>query len=551
IIKDDWKLFQPVNGNPELYNLRSDISETNNLASKQPTIVYHLVSELAQFKQLVARDLPVKEIRKSRVKKEKTQEGEVLAIADCKGDSVYGVLGDQRVESNGRGLRLLSGEDLNQDKIHSGEVTIIQKVNPDHRWYRLYISGLAQDGFSVEKDALYLKVEFFQKNGTDSLDLIKTRIYSQVERERKDFKDDGTNKNLGLATWRTYAMDFRTPFAEIDTLKLSVGFNGGIGKKQHSEFWVRSIQIKPIDTPKSYAPPIVKSREFPQPALDSLIHLGGRWYFDPKGKTRSLPKQFDHTNSDQLLYLSDRLEAPFAENMTSWLRGGYLNFAGDTVKNDQYVPDNLVITVTKDHIVMHSKNLPNHPTASFPDRWRLLDGNPAYIKEQKLSWHIPINPQVNRKHIAMNAKNENGGLPMGAIGVATNGIIFFNPFDHIFETDAVWRLDRCCGHPSPQNQYHYHKYPVCIKTPWSDQGLSHSNVIGFAFDGFPVYGPYESKGVLAKNDSKNPLNKFNLHEDAARGPHYHVTPGKFPHIIGGYWGKLEELNRPKRRRRPQ
>jgi hypothetical protein len=32
------------------------------------------------------------------------------------------------------------------------------------------------------------------------------------------------------------------------------------------------------------------------------------------------------------------------------------------------------------------------------------------------------------------------------------------------------------------------------------------------------------------------LNEFNMHYDEARGWHYHVTPGKFPYIIGGYWG---------------
>ena len=39
--------------------------------------------------------------------------------------------------------------------------------------------------------------------------------------------------------------------------------------------------------------------------------------------------------------------------------------------------------------------------------------------------------------------------------------------------------------------YHYHKYPVCVKSPFVDEGEEHSPLIGFAFDGFPVYGPYE------------------------------------------------------------
>lgn len=343
-------------------------------------------------------------------------------------------------------------------------------------------------------------------------------------------------------------MDIRTPFPEVDTLSISVGFDNGVGTGRKSEFWVRSMHVTPIHAPAKYQPPANGNRSLPQPELSSLVHLGGRWYFDPQGKSRQLPEQFDHTNADQLLYKSDKLEAPFAGNMTAWLRKGYKNLDGQLVEKDQYLPDNLVITVTEDHIVMHSKNVPNHPTASFPDRWRMLDGNPSYIQEQRMTWYIPIHPEVDPQHISMNAQNENGALPMGPIGVATNGVIFFNPFDHIFEADAVWRLDRCCGHPSPQSSYHYHKYPVCVKTPWNDEGTGHSSIIGFAFDGFPVYGPYESQGLLAKNDTENPINDFNLHEDPLRGPHYHVTPGKFPHIIGGYWGQLEMKNRGNRRR---
>ena len=302
------------------------------------------------------------------------------------------------------------------------------------------------------------------------------------------------------------------------------------------------MNLSPISAPADYRPPASAVRHFPQPTENSLVALGGHWYFDPQGGSKRVPKQFDYTNSDQLLYKSDRFEAPFAGNMSSWLRSGYKDFDGNLVEKDEPRPYAVVITVTKDHIVMRSRNLPNHPTATFPDKWRMLDGNPSYIQEKANTWHLPKYPKLAKNPIAMNAKNENGGLPMGPIGVATNGVIFFNPFDHIFETDAVWRLDRCCGHPSPQSAYHYHKYPVCVKTPWSDEGKMHSSLIGFAFDGFPVYGPYEADGLLAKDDTYNPLNDFNLHNDEQRGPHYHVTPGKFPHIIGGYWGEVDPMN---------
>jgi hypothetical protein len=129
-----------------------------------------------------------------------------------------------------------------------------------------------------------------------------------------------------------------------------------------------------------------------------------------------------------------------------------------------------------------------------------------------------------------------------------NGVVFFNPFDANSQ-DASNMMDRCCGHPAPDNTYHYHKYPICVNSPWADEGKEHSPLIGWAFDGFPIYGPFESAGVMAKDvKGSGALNDFNLHWDAERGWHYHATPGKFPYIIGGYWGT--EDARDKRAGRP-
>ena len=367
----------------------------------------------------------------------------------------------------------------------------------------------------------------------------------------KLFADKGTNKNLGRATWRNYSIDVRTPFPDVDTLAVSVGFGHGAGKGEQSEFWVSEVEVLPIPDPAAYTAPAKSSSDRDPPALKSLVKLGGRWYYDPRGGDREPPAQFDHANADRLYYLAGRLETPFVGNMSAWLRRGYLDVDGDRVVDDKLVPDAVVVSFTDKHLVMKSKNLPNHPTAVFPDRSRFLDGNPNVIREQRNTWYISLDPQPNPDRPAAMTQENKRGLPMGPIGVAVNGVVFFNPFDQTNEVDAVWRLDRCCGHPSPRSEYHYHKYPVCVNTPWADDGDEHSPLIGFAFDGFPVYGPYESKGELAKDARDNPLNEYNLHTDDARGPHYHVTPGQFPHIIGGYWGERDSHNRPARGRPPR
>lgn len=469
------------------------------------------------------------------------------------GDAREGALGDLGKEYSGRGVRFLSGEDADKDGRRAGRVSwLVGGVNADHgRWFRLHIRALAQEDFRVGQDELFLQVDFFKDGGKNNLDHVKKLIYPQVEAERRKLADAGTNRNLGPSTWRDYALEFRTPFKEVDQMRLTAGFENGAGSGPRSEFWIGDVEVTPIADPADYKSPAPATTAQQPPALKALIKLGGRWYYQPRQGETAAPQEFDHLNVDRLYYFAGRLETPFAGNTTAWLRKGYLDRSGKLVDKDQFVADNVILSFTDQHLVMKSKNLPNHPTAVFPDRWRLIDGNPNYISERRNTWYIPLEPKENPQHLSMDERNKNKALPMGPIGVAVNGVVFFNPFDHIAEADAVWRLDRCCGHPSPGQEYHYHKYPVCINTPWSDDGEAHSPLIGFAFDGFPVYGPYESSGELAKDSTQNPLNAFNLHRDDQRGWHYHVTPGKFPHILGGYWGEVESKNRGRRGPAPE
>jgi len=184
-------------------------------------------------------------------------------------------------------------------------------------------------------------------------------------------------------------------------------------------------------------------------------------------------------------------------------------------------------------LVIESQGWPNHPTATFPN-----SGNPNTIRVQEFTFRLPLQP----KKAAGIAR-----LPMGPIGVAINGVVFFNPFEQggmnaVEGYSEVW-LDSCCGHPQETGVYHYHKYPTCVKSPFADDGSRHSPVIGFAFDGFPIHGPYESEGVMAKElTGAEALDVCNGHEDPVRGYHYHVTPGRFPYVIGGYRGTPEPAN---------
>ena len=188
-------------------------------------------------------------------------------------------------------------------------------------------------------------------------------------------------------------------------------------------------------------------------------------------------------------------------------------------------------------LVIKSQGYPNHPTAIFPN-----SGNPNSIAVQDFTFRLPLEP---RKSDTITR------LPMGPVGTAINGVVFFNPFEQggmnaVEGYSEVW-LDACCGHPQQTGVYHYHTYPVCVKSPFKDDGKQHSPIIGFAWDGFPIHGPYEADGVMAHESDKLAssglaLDACNGHADPNRGYHYHATPGRFPYILGGYRGVVEPSN---------
>jgi len=195
--------------------------------------------------------------------------------------------------------------------------------------------------------------------------------------------------------------------------------------------------------------------------------------------------------------------------------------------------DNVRVSHDKQFLILESQGYPNHPTAVFPN-----SGNPNSIRVQNFKFRLPLEPKLAGKMTR---------APMGPIGTALNGVVFFNPFEMegmnaVEGYSEVW-LDSCCGHPQQTGVYHYHKYPSCVKSPFADDGKQHSPIIGFAWDGFPLHGPYEESGVMARDlKSDRALDVCNGHQDKSRGYHYHVTPGRFPYILGGYAGVVETSN---------
>jgi len=431
---------------------------------------------------------------------------------------------------------------------HGAEGSVAQLVHLDPkggRWVTFQFRGRAEDAFAVKGSQLFMQIDFYSKNGADYLDTVRRLIYREIEEDRKNLTVNGDYGKAGAAVWRTYSLEELLPFPQADAVKVTVGFKGGAGTDPHySRFFVDDfsvVQRSASLTGKKDPADAVTPQTVVQPDPKDLVALGGRWYYRPAPgePIENRTVTVDAHNADRLYYNDGTWTNPFAGNMTAWLRKGYLDANGKMVTQDRLVPDNVVVRFDGSAtFAVTTHDLPNHPTARFPDTYGTQGYNPNYIKETIRTYRLPIDPQRNPDAFSMTAHDSNRALNMGPIGIAVNGVVFFNPFDAGMQ-DASSIMDRCCGHPAPDDVYHYHKYPICVNTAFVDKGEGHSPVIGFAFDGFPIYGPYESKGVLAKDLTENKLNAFNAHYDPVRGWHYHVTPGQFPYVIGGYMGRLE------------
>ena len=225
-------------------------------------------------------------------------------------------------------------------------------------------------------------------------------------------------------------------------------------------------------------------------------------------------------------------KAQLSPAITSWLQNntttGTYYVSGNPVaisngilvncQNVQYSSSNVYVTTT---------GVPAYPTGPF------LDGNPSNATNQNAIFKIPLSPVANTG----TATATTGGN----IGVFINGVALFDYRDGVSwnaTTNALcggpgnppcpggptaslpWNRDAILAekggfdcskaHPAMGN-YHHHQNPSAFKldiavisticTLYDANGLysinasQHSPLIGYAYDGFPIYGAYAYKNL--------------------------------------------------------
>ncbi|HET7767362.1 MAG TPA: YHYH protein [Chloroflexota bacterium] len=182
--------------------------------------------------------------------------------------------------------------------------------------------------------------------------------------------------------------------------------------------------------------------------------------------------------------------------------------------------------------------LPFHPTGVFPiartDDAYAFDRNPNSIRAIPVTRVVPAQPALAEAPAC---------LPMGPIGILRTGAVLFNALDAAGRDAVAHEIqDACFGHPGPMGSYHYHSLTPCLadarvhETP-----ETHSPLVGYALDGFGIFGPRGEGGALLQTSD---LDECHGHTHAVEWDgkrlslyHYHAT-WSYPYTLGCFRGAV-------------
>ena len=206
--------------------------------------------------------------------------------------------------------------------------------------------------------------------------------------------------------------------------------------------------------------------------------------------------------------------------------------------NAAYPDPSVQVSCNSKYLTVRSNGIPNY---------EFVQTTPNDLRAQDHTFKVPLYPAL---------AGETTEIPLlDTVAFAVNGIPIFGPNEGPQPDpfgDPVFNdlLDDCLGHTAEDGAYHYHAMLAACPTEGIIGRTDASPVIGYANDGFPIYGPFGcsdadcSKVIEYKSAWKrtgNPstfawdnhkyvarkqdkyLDQCNGHEGPQSDYHYHAT----------------------------
>ncbi|WP_417256978.1 YHYH protein [Celeribacter halophilus] len=224
----------------------------------------------------------------------------------------------------------------------------------------------------------------------------------------------------------------------------------------------------------------------------------------------------DHVHSDQTLDAEARCEAV----KTSVAEAGF--------------SDKVTVTCEDGKAIISSDTYPDHEMMTG-----IVGTNEQIpVPAKQYDAPIPLEPVLGDTPQTRDA----------ALGVAVNGVPIFDytgggemtqedlyHYQTQHDTYQTQQLDACGGHAGRGDDYHYHMKPVCMIADMESAG--DDAIIGWAFDGFPIYGDNNPDGTPIVEGM---LDVCNGQTDETFGYRYHTSEDA-PYIVQCLMGEVEDL----------
>ncbi len=136
----------------------------------------------------------------------------------------------------------------------------------------------------------------------------------------------------------------------------------------------------------------------------------------------------------------------------------------------------LEVSCTDDVMTVVSNGIPHYEFVPI---------TPNDLQAQDYSWDITRHPEI---------ADEPTDIPLlGTMAVAVNGTPIYGPNEAAQPDpygDPIYNdiMDACLGHTAGGGRYHFHGLLLSCLAPDAKEGEV-SPIIGYALDGFPIYGP--------------------------------------------------------------
>ncbi|MEL6569655.1 MAG: YHYH protein [Pseudomonadota bacterium] len=197
--------------------------------------------------------------------------------------------------------------------------------------------------------------------------------------------------------------------------------------------------------------------------------------------------------------------------------------------------DSVTVTCTDTHAVVSSDTYPDHELMTG-----IVGTNEQVPVPADYAAPILLEPSL-------------GGAPLtrdAALGVAVNGVPIYDytaggemsqadlaHHQAQHDTFQTQQLDICGGHAGRGDDYHYHMAPVCMIAEMENAGPD--AIIGWAFDGYPIYGRLNPDGSEIPDGA---LDVCNGQPDDTFGYRYH-TSEEAPYIVQCLMGEVADFDR--------